>query len=215
MNNMKKIVMIVFCILSCISYVNAQDYNEYLSIARRHLTNGNIEKAQKAYSIYCDLSELRDISFEQQMNDMTKNDWKTQCYLIEYSDSTMLAVQRISDSLGQLTSQAAKNIANGSRLGNFSDWRLPDFDEMNVIATNLLSKNFIHNSYWFIELRDNKYNVICKVYENFEEKKNIQEQNHNFFIIRHFYKNDEKKTKELRIHGGTMIITKTIHYKSR
>lgn len=115
------------------------------------------------------------------MNDMTKNDWKTQCYLIEYSDSTMLAVQRISDSLGQLTSHAAQNIANGSILGNFSDWRLPGFDEMNVIATNLLSKDFIHNSYWIIELRENKNNVICKVYENFEEKKNTQEQNHNFW----------------------------------
>lgn len=205
------VLIMVFGIIS--AKAQSPDEYEYLQTAYEHLKNGNIEKAQNAYSVYCGLTNLRDMSFERQMNDMTKNDWKTQCYLIEYSDSTVLAVQR-TDSLGQVTSSVAKNMANGSRLGNFSDWRLPGFDEMNVIATNLLSKDSIHNSYWFIELRENKNNVICKVYENFEEKEHAQEQRHNFFVIRHFYKNDEKKTKALPI-WSTMTVTGTIIRKSR
>lgn len=68
---MKKVVTLIFCILSYISYVNAQNYNEYLSLARRYLTNGDIEKAQNAYSIYCTLSNSRSISFEKQLAEMS------------------------------------------------------------------------------------------------------------------------------------------------
>ena len=71
---MRKVVMLIFCILSCISYVNAQEYNEYLSIARRHLTNGDIEKAQKAYSTYCLLSDSRDLSFEKELEKLSAKD---------------------------------------------------------------------------------------------------------------------------------------------
>lgn len=64
---MKRLATLFLCILSCVSYINAQDYNEYLQIAYQNLANGNIERAEKAYSVYCKLTNSRNLSFEKKL----------------------------------------------------------------------------------------------------------------------------------------------------
>lgn len=214
---MKKIIIFVLSILSCISNVNAQNYNEYLSVARQHLAEGNIEKAQNAYSVYCDLSGLRDLSFE---HDVVKNAWKAQCYIIEYSDSTILAVQKPFPSQVAVSYDSAKSMADSSRLGGFTDWRLPHFEEMSVIS-NLFSKDIRFKSFWLnntitaqgsVSLKtyggqNIKSDYVFSIYSFYEDGTQKTEQvletflgstkktnNRNFLIIRHFYKNDVNRS---------------------
>lgn len=64
---MRKFLLFATLLVFSLSATNAQNYDEYLSIARRHLAEGNIENAQKAYSVYRTLSDSRDLSFEEQL----------------------------------------------------------------------------------------------------------------------------------------------------
>lgn len=143
---MKKVVILTFCILSYFSYVNAQDYSEYLSVARQHLADGNIEKAQKAYSIYCNLSESRDIAFEQKIEESRlQKDWKSKCNIIPLDETTMIAVQKIPAEQLPVSLSTAAQYAKSSTLGDFSDWRLPTKDELSKIISSIPNKE-IYNS---------------------------------------------------------------------
>lgn len=64
---MKKLVLFMTFIVCGLASADAQNYDEYLSVARRHLAAGNIEDARKAYSVYRTLSDSRDLSFEEQL----------------------------------------------------------------------------------------------------------------------------------------------------
>ena len=64
---MKKLVLFMTFIVCGLASADAQNYDEYLSVARRHLAEGNIESARKAYSVYRTLSDSRDLSFEEQL----------------------------------------------------------------------------------------------------------------------------------------------------
>lgn len=138
---MKKVIILTFCILSCFSYVNAQDYNEYLAVARQHLADGNIEKAQKAYSIYCNLSESRDIAFEQKIEESRlQKDWKSKCLIIPLDETTMIAVQKIPAEQVPVSLSTANQYTELSTLGGFSDWRLPTKDELSKIISSIPNK---------------------------------------------------------------------------
>lgn len=64
---MKKLVLFMTFIVCGLASADAQNYDEYLSVARRHLAAGNIEDARKAYSVYRTLSDSRDLSFEDEL----------------------------------------------------------------------------------------------------------------------------------------------------
>lgn len=144
---------VVFIVLGVVS-INAQDYNDYLYTAQRHLTEGNTEKAKMAYSVYCDLSNLRDLEFEKQL------DWKNKCYILGISDTTVLAVQKIS--VPELVSyEKAVELASNSNLGAFTDWRLPDSKEGKIIVSNLSQKEFPSGEFW---LKMRRYSVGVATY---------------------------------------------------
>lgn len=84
---MKKVVMLILFILSCISYVNAQAYNEYFSIARRHLTNGDIEKAQKVDAIILQSARVAGSFFWVK--------WERRCHIIPLDETTMIVMHKI------------------------------------------------------------------------------------------------------------------------
>lgn len=64
---MKQILVICIFILSILP-INAQNYNEYLEAAQKHLYNGDIIRAQSAYSIYQKMPNKSDANFEKLLN---------------------------------------------------------------------------------------------------------------------------------------------------
>lgn len=64
---MKRFVLIIVVIFGWLISANAQNYTEYLQIAYDNLANGNIENAEKAYSVYCKLTNSRNLSFEEKL----------------------------------------------------------------------------------------------------------------------------------------------------
>ena len=64
---MKKLFFFLFfLVLSPV--VLAQSYSDYLQAAKRHLKNGNVEKARLTYNIYKDLTGEKDAYLEGQLN---------------------------------------------------------------------------------------------------------------------------------------------------
>lgn len=64
---MKKLFFFLFfLVLSPV--VLAQSYSDYLQAAKRHLKNGNVEKARLTYNIYKDLTGKKDAYLEGQLN---------------------------------------------------------------------------------------------------------------------------------------------------
>ena len=64
---MKKLFFFLFfLVLSPV--VLAQSYSDYLQAAKRHLKNGNVEKARLTYNIYKDLTGKKDTYLEGQLN---------------------------------------------------------------------------------------------------------------------------------------------------
>ena len=60
----RKLVLILLIMICCVTQAYTQNYSEYLSTARHHLAEGNLERVRTAYSVYCSLSGSRDLSFE-------------------------------------------------------------------------------------------------------------------------------------------------------
>ena len=64
---MKKIgVLLISMLCGYVTY--AQNYNEYLEAAQKHLYNGDIGKAQSAYSIFQQMTNKSDANFERLLN---------------------------------------------------------------------------------------------------------------------------------------------------
>ena len=64
---MKKLFFFLFfLVLSPVAL--AQSYSDYLQAAKRHLKNGNVEKARLTYNIYKDLTGKKDAYIEGQLN---------------------------------------------------------------------------------------------------------------------------------------------------
>ena len=64
---MKKLFFFLFfLVLSPVAL--AQSYSDYLQAAKRHLKNGNVEKARLTYNIYKDLTGKKDAYLEGQLN---------------------------------------------------------------------------------------------------------------------------------------------------
>ena len=138
--------------------VSAQDYNEYLQLAYKHLKEGNTEKAQKAYDVYRKLSGYIDSVVEDALEAVLKNDWKYQCDIIDLGNREFLAVQKIDPSQVKLLQDDAKTRCESNRLGGFNDWRLPSYEELNTILSmlNIPINSFFWTSYHKFSEEGNK-----------------------------------------------------------
>ena len=60
---MKKLITLLIAILS-VAGIYADNYNEYLEASRKHLANGNKEKAESCYRIYTKMTGKKDATLE-------------------------------------------------------------------------------------------------------------------------------------------------------
>ena len=60
---MKKYLFLMMILLSTVS-ISADNYNEYLEASRKHLANGNKEKAESCYRIYTNMTGKKDAELE-------------------------------------------------------------------------------------------------------------------------------------------------------
>lgn len=119
--------------------LSAQNYDSYLQRAYTALEEGKIEVAQSSYNIYKKMTGRTDLDFETLLKDKSENDWKKSCYIIDLGNGYYLAVQKVDESNPiYLNPIEAENRCKSSRLGGFSDWRLPGKDELSVILANNL-----------------------------------------------------------------------------
>ena len=69
---MKQIFVICIFILSILP-INAQNYNEYLEAAQKHLQQGNYEKAQASYKVYVNMTGQTSDDFEKLLRNHKHN----------------------------------------------------------------------------------------------------------------------------------------------
>lgn len=136
---MKKKLLIVTFVFAALQ-LQAQDYDIYLKRAYTALDEGNIEVAQSTYNVYKRMTDKTDPDFEVLLKSSINNDWKSRCYIINLNDTIDIAVQFF-DEQEPLPYITAKTKAESSRLGNFSDWRLPYGAEMRIILPNIKIKD--------------------------------------------------------------------------
>lgn len=218
---MKKILLLFSTLLFAFN-LSAQNYDSdyYLRQAYSALEEGKIEVAQSSYNIYTKMTGRTDLDFETLLKDADINAWKKSCYIIKVNDTLSLAVQRIDKHQIPVSYHVAKVKAQASRLGNFTDWRLPDKSELYIILPNIsFHENEVY--YWIkgtgtfklttstsgtgrLETKASYYamsNMSFKVVETYFEHKidnYISETRgnkdicHNFLTIRSFNPNKNK-----------------------
>ena len=192
---MKKILLLVFSILIMSSTVLAQETTNYLAKAFELLLEGNVESAEKHYTVHKKLTGQTDNDFEALLQEKketgTQHIWEDYCFMISSSDS-ILAVQKVSISNQTFSWSEANRIATSSRLGEYSDWRLPTEEELSIILCNLSLVDFCPNKsnpiadenwYWTTTKRDAGIVVL-----RHPSILSIAEANHscNFLIIRKY-----------------------------
>lgn len=74
MKNKWKFIVIFFAM--SFATVLAQDYSEYLNAAKKHLQNGNIEKAEAVYNVYKQLTGNIDAEYENSVRRFTKTSFE-------------------------------------------------------------------------------------------------------------------------------------------
>lgn len=136
---MKKILLLFSTLLFTFN-LSAQDYDNYLQSAYTALEEGKIEVAQSSYNIYKKMTGKTDSDFEILLKDKKDNDWQESCYILDLGNGYYLAAQKVDESkpIIYLNPIEAENRCESSRLGGFSDWRLPGKDELSVILANHL-----------------------------------------------------------------------------
>lgn len=133
--------LLLLGMLFCAFNLSAQNYDSdyYLCQAYSALEEGKIEVAQSSYNVYKKATGKTDVDFETLLKDKSENDWKKSCYIIDLGNGYYLAVQKVDESNPiYLNPIEAENRCESSRLGGFSDWRLPGKDELSVILANHL-----------------------------------------------------------------------------
>lgn len=145
---MKKILLL-FSILLFAFNLSAQNYdsNFFLRQAYSALEEGKIEKAQSSYNVYKKASGKIDLDFETLIKNADANVWKRSCYIIKVNDTLSLAVQHVDKQQIPVSHHIAEVKAESSRLGNFTDWRLPSNSELKIILPNLDSGD-VQSYYW-------------------------------------------------------------------
>lgn len=143
---MKKLLLL-FSTLFIAFNLSAQNYDSYLQKAYSALEEGKIEVAQSFYNVYKKMTEKTDLDFETLIKDADVNAWKRSCYIIKVNDTLSLAVQHVDKQQIPVSYHIAEVKAKASRLGNFTDWRLPSNSELKIILPNLDSGD-VQSYYW-------------------------------------------------------------------
>lgn len=143
---MKKILLLLGVLLFTLN-LSAQNYDSYLQKAYSALEKGRIEIAQSSYNVYKKMTGKSDLDFETLIKKADINAWKESCLIIKVNDTLSLAVQHIDKQQIPVSYHVAEVKAESSRLGNFTDWRLPSESELKIILPNIDSDE-VQSYYW-------------------------------------------------------------------
>ena len=187
---MKRLIYVLILIICGLTNTNAQNYDNYLQNAYTQLANGNIENASKAYSVYCTMTDSRDLAFEEKLEEARNaNNWKSECYIIALNDTINMAIQKWSPSQVAVSHDAAKKIAESSMLGGFTDWHLPNSNEIDIIFANLPKEDIKFSSFWGDALSKINFKRT-KTYSDSHTGKTLGESYH-MHTTDYFYKDQE------------------------
>ena len=145
---MKRFLSILLVAFVATIVMQAQDNTNYLAKAFELLLEGNVESAERHYTVHKKLTGLTDADFEallQEKKEKLTPSWLDECYIIDTDDGYAYAIQK--QVYGRTTWDDARNFAKNSREGGFTDWRLPDKDEIVFIFANI-GDNLANATYW-------------------------------------------------------------------
>ena len=174
--------------------VQAQNNETYLSKAFELLLEGNVKSAENHYIVYKKLSGKTDADFETmlQTEKANSNDaWKNECYIIDLDNEYALAVQKSSFLKAKgYTHSDASRLAKSSRLGSFTDWRLPTLDEISIVFANLPSGTIKYfndvnaDYYWTSVIKEGVFVYVSRL----GSKSTCTSCKFNYIIVRKFKK---------------------------
>lgn len=190
---MRKIFILLAMLITAFA-VQAQNNETYLSKAFELLLEGNVKSAENHYIVYKKLSGKTDADFETMLQTEKankENAWMDECYIIDIDNEYALAVQKSSflEAKGYHHSDASR-LAKSSRLGSFTDWRLPTLDEISIVFANLPSgtiKSFNDGSanyYWTSVIKGGAFVFVYKSGSEY----NCNSCKCNYIIVRKFKK---------------------------
>lgn len=189
-------IFILWAMLITAFAVQAQNSETYLTKAFELLLEGNVKSAENHYTVYKKLSGKTDADFETMLQTEKankENAWMDECYIIDIDNEYALAVQKSSFLEAKEYSHSdAFRLAKSSRLGSFTDWRLPTLDEISIVFANLPSGTIKYfndinaDYYWTSSVATNNRNIF--VYRDGEEYNCSDSCRCNFIIVRKFKK---------------------------
>ena len=194
---MRKIFILLAMLITAFA-VQAQNNETYLRKAFELLLEGNVKSAENHYTVYKKLSGKTDADFETMLQTEKankENAWMDECYIIDIDNEYVLAVQKSSflEAKRYIHSDASR-LAKSSRLGSFTDWRLPTLDEISIVFANLPSgtiKYFNDNNadyYWTSVIQEGAFVYVSR----FGSKSTTiyTSCKNNYIIVRKFKKNN-------------------------
>ena len=199
-------IFILWAMLITAFAVQAQNNETYLSKAFELLLEGNVKSAENHYIVYKKLSGKTDADFETMLQTEKankENAWMDECYIIDIDNEYDLAVQKSSISEKAHKFHDAYRYARSSRLGGFTDWYLPDLNELTIVLANLPSGTIKPygskytssgwgSSYWAHTYRDKFLVYVIVRYSGYDASGSCDPSSckHNFIIVRKFKKNN-------------------------
>ncbi len=192
---MKKFLSILLVAFVATIVMQAQDNTNYLAKAFELLLEGNVESAEKHYIVHKKLTGQTDADFEAMLEGekrKSSESWKDQCYIVPLNSEYMLAVQKASITDGiKLEYYDACKAAEASRLGDFTDWRVPTEQEMSILVANLSSvfnNTYTSNYFWTTHQLRSTETIVVNRY-NAKERRDYTSKGgyeYDYVIVRKF-----------------------------
>lgn len=197
---MRKIFILLAMLITAFA-VQAQNNETYLSKAFELLLEGNVKSAENHYTVYKKLSGKTDADFETMLQTEKankENAWMDECYIIDIDNEYALAVQKSSISKKAQKFDDALRYARSSRLGGFTDWYLPDLNELTIVFANLPSGTIKpynvnnYNRYWANTYRGKFLVYVIVTFGGYDASYSCEPNGctYNFIIVRKFKKNN-------------------------
>ena len=184
---MKRFLSILLVAFVATIVMQAQDNTNYLTKAFELLLEGNVESAEKHYIVHKKLTGQTDTDFEAMLEGAkgkSSESWKDECYIVPVNSEYMLAVQKASITDGiRLEYDEACKAAEASRLGDFTDWRVPTEQEMSILVANLSSVFKRTSGYFWTTRRGNKKMTIVVNGDNRKSDSNPESGNDYYYVI--------------------------------
>ena len=143
---MKKFLSILFVAFVATIVMQAQDNIDYLAKAFELLLEGNVESAERHYTVHKQLTGLTDANFEMLLIEKKKNNTKPLKIGDKYNGSVICYLDETKLS-GWILIIDNHTGTWYNKQGLYSSWRIPSLEEIKIIYKNRFALG-LNQTYW-------------------------------------------------------------------